>query len=79
MDNTKQDILALISYHIELQTSIDEMLNFDLTKFGLDISDVYNSGTDAEKLFKLIQHNVNQSLTSLMKFYSENKFNQEED
>lgn len=75
MDNTKQDILTLISHHIELQESITELLSVDLTQFGLteNVSDIFKDGTDAAQLMKIIHHNVDQSITLLMRFYTQNE------
>ena len=75
MDSTTQDILTLITHHIELRESINELLSVDLTNFGLteNVSDIFKDGTDAAALMKIIHHNVDQSLTLLMRFYTQNE------
>ncbi len=70
MDNTKRDILALVSLHAELQATIDEVLNTDLSKFGLFLGRLEYVNEDSGKLVKNIRDNIEENIIALMAFYA---------
>ena len=69
MDNTKRDILSLISHHIELQEAINGTLMVDLNQFGLN-ANLFDISPETKELIENIQVNIEENIVSLMDFYT---------